>query len=99
MKSRWVKDKHVVKTEYRDVWNVESTLSPIVLSLIKTLKEKRHGYPARLENGEEWDSILDEGITLFEKLVDNDDNWSESYFIDLDAAYDWLKNYLPDMWD
>ena len=45
----WVDSKkkrtfHVVIDDY-DTWNMDSTLSPIILPMLKQLKEKKHGSP------------------------------------------------------
>ena len=34
-----------IKIDYWDVWNMDSTLSPIILPMLKQLKEVKHGSP------------------------------------------------------
>ena len=34
-----------VKIDYWDVWNMDSTLSPVILPMLKQLKETKHGSP------------------------------------------------------
>jgi hypothetical protein len=34
-----------VKIDYWDTWNMDSTLSPIILPMLKQLKDKKHGAP------------------------------------------------------
>lgn len=38
----WNKD--VVKIDYWDTWSMDSSLSPIILPMLKQLKERKHGY-------------------------------------------------------
>lgn len=43
--SRFRTRKVVVKIHYYDTWSVDDTLAPIILPLLKQLKETQHGYP------------------------------------------------------
>jgi hypothetical protein len=42
---RFRKQKVVVKLHNYDTWNVDSTLAPVILPLLKQLQATQHGYP------------------------------------------------------
>lgn len=47
---QWVLDRvhppiNLVKIDYWDTWSMDHTLSPIILPMLKQLKEKKHGAP------------------------------------------------------
>lgn len=46
-----------IRVNKEDIWNVDLTVAPMVLALLKGFKEKRQGYPVGLSDNE-W-SILD----------------------------------------
>ena len=99
----WIYDKYgccvpSVKSKYQDVWCVEETLTCIVISLLKQLKDNHYGYPAYLNSDEEYVEELEKGIKLFVDLRDceeTDDNYVEL----INKAYGWLKEWLPCLWD
>jgi hypothetical protein len=86
----WVDSKKKRKIKVRidkyDTWNMDSTLSPIILPMLKQLKETKHGSPMVDEEdlpstmryeGEnwvhhKWDWVLNEMIWAFEQLNDPD---------------------------
>ena len=100
----WVADKYgtetpQVKSEYRDVWCVEYTLTAVVISLLEQLRDHHAGYPAQLDSDEEWVKELNNGIALFRRLKDLDDTWDDNYVPWINEAYGWLTKWLPHMWD
>lgn len=59
-------------------WNLDGYLTKIALPVLKDYREGgQMGYPARLENVEEWHTILDKIIYAFE-LLESD----EGYILD-----------------
>lgn len=100
----WVADKYgtetpQVKSEYRDVWCVEYTLTAVVISLLEQLRDHHMGYPAQFNNDEEWVKELNNGIALFQKLAALDDTWDDNYVPLINEAYGWLTKRLPALWD
>ncbi len=86
-----------VKIDRWDTWDMRSTLAPIIVPMLKQLKETKHGIPAAMihgKNGDEeipfeeaekkWDEALDCMIWSFEtEMMDNPD---ERFF--KDGKYD-----------
>ena len=78
-----------VKIDRWDTWSMDCTLAPIILPMLKQLKETKHGVPSSIvhtaDGGEipfkraekKWDTILDKMIWSFEQIVDenNDDQF------------------------
>ena len=100
----WIADKYgtetpQVKSEYRDVWCVEYTLTAVIISLLEQLRDHHMGYPAQLNSDEEWIKELNIGIALFRRLAALDDTWSDNYLPWINEAYGWLAKWLPHLWD
>lgn len=71
------KQKVSIRIDKHDTWSMDHTLAPIILPMLKQLKEANHGYPASL--GEtEWDDIMDEMIWAFEQKCRG--YWEEDYY-------------------
>lgn len=80
-----------VRIDPYDTWNMDSTLSPIILPMLKQLKATKHGspmvdeedLPAHMQHEGEnwvhykWDWVLNEMIWAFEQL--NDPDWEEKF--------------------
>lgn len=63
--------KRFIQRGYRgyadsDTWSLDSYLSGIIISGVKTLKKNKMGHPAELKNMKEWHTILDKIIYTFE---------------------------------
>lgn len=61
-----------VQVEDWDTWNVDITLSHIIVPLLRKYKERNHGYPSTLDK-EKWDNMLDSMIYSFEFKIANTD--------------------------
>ncbi|HAI57752.1 MAG TPA: hypothetical protein DCM04_07400 [Saprospirales bacterium] len=61
-----------VQVEDWDTWNVDITLSHIIVPLLRKYKERNHGYPEPLDK-EKWDNMLDSMIYSFEFKTNNTD--------------------------
>lgn len=75
----------VVQIDEWDTWNMDYTLSLLIVPMLKQLKQDGHGYPANLNSVEAWHDILDKMIWSFEQSLDH----YESAF-DIDKA-DWKE--------
>jgi len=68
----WIHSKKKRKMEIHidrwDTWNMDSTLAPIILPMLKQLKEQKHGYPVCINNDD-----LPEHLRLKD---DHSDSWS-----------------------
>lgn len=53
-------NKRVIKIDKWDTWGMDSTLAPIIVPMLKQLKETKHGVPCEFAHvgGENWDSQL-----------------------------------------
>lgn len=90
----WIGDKKQRKIDVRidpwDTWNMDDTLSLIVLPMLKQLKEQKHGsphvddedLPEEMKSAtihEKWDYIIDQMIFSFDTKVNNPD-WEDQFF-------------------
>lgn len=70
----------------KDLWNLDVTLSKIILQGLKQFKEiDDPAYPVNdeIHNREEWEAKLDIMIKTFEKICDDDDfSMEKDKFID-----------------
>jgi hypothetical protein len=71
------KQKVSIRIDKHDTWSMDHTLAPIILPMLKQLKETNHGYPALLGE-KEWDDIMDEMIWAFEQKCRDD--WEGDYY-------------------
>ena len=71
------KQKVSIRIDKHDTWSMDHTLAPIILPMLKQLKETNHGYPALLGENE-WDDIMDEMIWAFEQKCR--DHWEADYY-------------------
>jgi hypothetical protein len=83
---------------YEDVWNMDSTLSVIIVALLKQLRDRHVGYPAHYDSDEQYIAELNQVIADFEYLNDMD-TWSEEYPVYIDKCYGWLKDHIMMLWD
>lgn len=53
-------NKHVIEIDKWDTWSMDGTLAPIIIPMLKQLKETKHGVPYDFAHvgGESWDSQL-----------------------------------------
>ena len=69
-----------IKIHNYDTWSMDHTLAPIILPMLKQLKETKHGAPAvdledvpqelRPSNTEEWQKLYNEGGETDEKFFE-----------------------------
>ena len=85
-----------------DTWNMDHTLSYIIVPMLEQLKATKHGYPSSLAE-ERWDEILDEMIWAFTFKRDRFDSLMEE---DPKATQERLSNafklfgkYYESLWD
>jgi hypothetical protein len=77
-------DKDLKFTD-RDLWNLDITLSKIIIQGLKQFKElKDPAYPVNdeIHNREEWEAKLDIMIKTFERICDDDISTEKDKFID-----------------
>lgn len=60
----------VVRIDNYDVWNLDHTLSLIMLPAFTKLREKLNGYPASFDSMEEWQTVLDKIIRAHTLMLD-----------------------------
>lgn len=87
MRKIWLKDK--IRIDDEDTWNLDSTLSRIMLPALIRLKELKHGSPVvapedvpddlkAADCHAQWDFIMSEMIWAFEQL--NDENCDVQFY-------------------
>lgn len=90
---RWPNQRVRVRIDDYDIWSMDETLALIILPMLKKLKE--HNYGSSTVDNEDvsedlridgddlhpkrWDYVLDEMIWAFERKVENDYLYDESY--------------------
>ena len=76
----WVHDKRERKVKVHidnyDVWSMDSTLAPIILPMLKMLKEKKHGTPISMP-AYEYSSELNGTQVAFDFYAESDDLCSD----------------------
>lgn len=73
---QWVLDRvhprvNYIKIDHWDTWSMYTTLSPIILPMLKQLKASKHGYPSDLTE-KKWEKMLDKMIWSFEMVCKDD---------------------------
>ena len=91
---QWVLDRvhprvEYVKIDRWDTWSMDSTLSLIILPMLKQLKETKHGVPASfIHNKDGTDRVIEEAEILWNETLDKmifafeaikDDNYIEQF--------------------
>lgn len=94
-----------IKIHNYDTWSMDHTLAPIILPMLKQLKETKHGAPAvdledvpqelRPSNTEEWQKLYNEGGETDEKFFERWD-WVLDEMIwafEQKCRDDWMEDY------
>jgi hypothetical protein len=82
---RYRKRSVYIKIDSYDTWNMDYTLSLVIVPMLKQLKNTKHGIPASLCNDEvpfeesevKWNEILDKMIWAFEQKTADD--WEKQF--------------------
>lgn len=92
-----------------DTWNMDYTLSLLIVPMLNQLKEGGHGYPAMLDSFEEWHEILDKMIWSFEQaknahegdygLALNNNEEYKAYMNRVQEGLDLFSKYYMSLWD
>lgn len=74
-----------IKIHSHDTWSMDCTLAPIILPMLKQLKDTKHGVPAEFVHGKDgcteipfedaerkWNNALDQMIWSFEEILKDD---------------------------
>lgn len=89
-----------IRIDYWDTWNMDDTLSLIILPMLKQLKETKHGsavvddqdVPDHIKSSDvhdRWDWVMNEMIWAFEQI--NNDDYDDVYFVDGQIDVDKMK--------
>lgn len=101
-----------VKVSKRDLWNLDITLSKVILPCLKKFRDELSGWPSILplveENAdgtasdeqamEAWRMTLDQMINGFEKHLDGA-MWSSESRQDVQKALDLFAKYYTHLWN
>ncbi len=95
----WVNSKNRRKVKIRidpyDTWNVDTTLSPIILPLLKQLKNTKHGSGfIDLEDVPEHLRYTDTEDWSFQKCFDFYKETEDKLECDVHTRYDWVLNEM-----
>lgn len=86
MNKRLKKKKGISKITAKECWNLDYTLSKLILPRLIKFKEIVCGYPGNLNSFQEWEEILDKMI------------WSFDYHVKISSAhisYEEIKHNQP----
>ena len=83
-----------VKVDYWDVWSMDHTLSPIILPMLKQLKEVKHG-SGHVDDEDVPDELKSTSAPPKENEYDTDDNWHKRWDYVLDEMI-WAFTQLND---
>lgn len=88
-----------------ELWNLDLTFAKFMLPRLKEYRKKNCSYPAKLNNIDEWNKILDEiieGLQLLTKHFDwelsSDQNTVNGNNLKVDIALNHLAKYFRDLW-
>jgi len=94
-----------IRIDKWDVWNMDHTLSMLIVPLLKELKRQHHGYPMGL-TPKKWDLILDDMVWTFENIIDEDElnigmNKEERINFDkrIKKGLNLFAKHFRDLWD
>ena len=103
--------KTSIRIDKYDTWNMDNTLAPIILPMLKQLKETKHGAPAvdiedvpkelRPTNTEEWQKLYKQGGETDDKFFKRWD-WVLDEMIwafEQKCRDDWMSDYDYNKWD
>lgn len=101
---KYVMFKHVsipefkyMRTGFDDVYNLDTTLSPIISSLLKEFRKSELSYPHQLSSMEEWNQIIDQMIEAFE-MVPNDFDLDEEGRKRMETGMKLFVEYYKHLW-
>jgi hypothetical protein len=83
-----------IKVDYWDVWSMDHTLSPIIMPMLKQLKEVKHG-SGHVDDEDVPDELKSTSAPPKENEWDTDDNWHKRWDYVLDEmiwAFEQLSN-------
>jgi hypothetical protein len=83
-----------IKVDYWDVWSMDHTLSPIILPMLKQLKEVKHG-SGHVDDEDVPDELKSTSAPPKENEWDTDDNWHKRWDYVLDEMI-WAFEQLSD---
>ena len=105
------KQKISICIDNYDTWSMDHTLAPIILPMLKQLKETKHGAPAvdiedvpkelRPTNTEEWQKLYKQGGETDDKFFKRWD-WIMDEMIwafEQKCRDDWMSDYDYNKWD
>lgn len=87
-----------VKIEFHkyDTYNLDHTLSLVLVKAFRTFKANLLGYPAQLNSKQEWIDIIDKIIRAHQLIVSEDD--SPVYQKEIQEGLDLMAKYWRHFW-
>ena len=98
----WVLDRvhppvNYVKIDYWDTWSMDHTLSPIILPMLKQLKEKKHGSPF-VDDEDVPEHLRSTAAPAKENEWDTDDNHHKRWDWAMDEMIFAFEHKVDDSW-
>lgn len=98
IKTRINEDGFTVKDKFEiedfDAWNIDTTLAPIILELVKRLKKNKHGAP-KVDNEDVPDELKASDDEKFFDLTDDENKWWDRWEYVLDEII-WSFEQISD---
>lgn len=89
------KQKVDVRIDSYDLWNLDYTLSIVILASLRSFRKDAAGHPASISM-KKWESILDHMILAFSKMVDGDFNLKKDP--EIDRGLKLFAKYFQHLW-
>lgn len=87
-----------VKIDYWDTWSMDHTLSPIILPMLKQLKEKKHGAP-NVDDEDVPEELRSTSAPAKENEWDTDENWFKRWDWAMDEMIFAFNCKVDDSWE
>jgi hypothetical protein len=88
----------IVKIDYWDTWSMDHTLSPIILPMLKQLKEKKHGAP-NVDDEDVPEHLRSTAAPAKENEWDTDENWFKRWDWVMDEMIFAFECKVDDSWE
>jgi hypothetical protein len=86
-----------IKLSSHDLWNLDSTLSHVILACLKAFKESHCGYPPSITS-DEYNVVLDKMILCFDLII-RDGRCERVGRKAIDEGLQLFAQYFRSLWD
>ncbi len=101
-KKKLQKDLEENGIDVSETWNLDFTLSHLILPRLEIFRDNLHGYPSNLKSMKEWKKILNKMIYSFKSSINDYENLesdSKKEFKKIQEGFDLFGKYYMNLWD